>query len=634
MDKGLLNNRYRLVELVGSGGMAVVYKGMDTLLHRPVAIKILREAYAEDATFLGRFQQEARSAARLDHPNVVTVYDVGQDGNRHYIIMEYVDGEDLKTLIRREGRLGVERAVNIAMQIAAGVGHAHQAGIIHCDVKPQNVLLTSDGRVKVTDFGIARALSESGLTDSDVVWGSPLYFSPEQAAGERPTPASDVYSIGVVLYEMLAGAPPFQAEKATALALMHIREDPPLLSVHTHHVPPQLEWIVRKVLAKEPSARYRTANQLAMILQEYQRQGNQATGLLQVPAGQDAALYYVPAEPSPPPAPVESASGPDWLTWILAAVAFIAVVGLIPLWSGVYLTWTRASATPVPPPLETPVPTVALVAVPNVAGRLWEEARTDLEAVGLRFALEEDQESTEPEGTILQQTPGAGEVIPVGTEVRLRIAGPPQTVETPGVVDVPVEMARTWLEQTGLQVVEQIVWSTAPISTVIAQAPERGTVLQAGDVVTLTVSGGTSVHIVIDANLANLILLEQADIPQASLRPGDIFAVSLRWKAIARIDEQYVVFVHIIGSTGNLVAQDDGQPLQGTQPTNTWATGSSLWDLHQITLPQNVPAGTYQVRAGMYPPSHPESRLPVVDPGAASVESNSILIAEIEITRP
>jgi len=185
MEETLLNNRYRLVELLGSGGMAVVYKAVDTLLHRPVAIKVLREAYADDPSFLARFQQEARAAARLDHPNVVTIYDVGQEGNLHYIVMEYVEGEDLKTIIRREGPLSVDRAVDIAVQVAAGVGHAHKAGIVHCDVKPQNVLVTPEGVAKVTDFGIARALSESGLTDPDVVWGSPLYFSPEQAAGEK-----------------------------------------------------------------------------------------------------------------------------------------------------------------------------------------------------------------------------------------------------------------------------------------------------------------------------------------------------------------------------------------------------------------------------------------------------------------
>ncbi len=230
MDIPVLNQRYRLEELIGSGGMAVVYRGVDLLLQREVAVKVLREGYASDPAFLARFQREAQAAARLHHPNIVTIYDVGQDGNLSYIVMEYVAGKDLKSYIRQRGRLRVGEALSIAVQICAGAGHAHRAGVIHCDIKPQNVLVTDDGVVKVTDFGIARALSEVALTQAETVWGSPLYFSPEQAAGDPPSPASDVYSIGVTLYEMLAGAPPFQAEKSTALALKHLRDEPPPLA--------------------------------------------------------------------------------------------------------------------------------------------------------------------------------------------------------------------------------------------------------------------------------------------------------------------------------------------------------------------------------------------------------------------
>lgn len=644
MEERLLNRRYRLLEPLGSGGMAVVYKGVDTLLHRPVAVKILREAYATDPAFLARFQREARSAARLDHPNVVTIYDVGQDGNLHYIVMEYVEGEDLKSLIRRAGRLGVEQAVDIAYQIAAGVGHAHRMGIIHCDIKPQNILVTAEGVVKVTDFGIARALSETGLTDPEVVWGSPTYFSPEQAAGERPVPASDVYSIGVVLYEMLAGVPPFQAEKPAALAMMHLREEPQPLSLYNPQVPPQLEWIVRKLLAKEPSARYRTADQLAVVLQEYRARMAQATGAYATvfpsptppPApGQGGAAAPPPwptAPPRPEPTPVaaEPGAGPDWLTWFLGAVATIAVIGLIPLWAMVYRAWTRSERV-FPPMTGTPTATVAQVPVPNVQGLKWEEARSILEAAGLRFTLEEQKGAAAPEGTVLRQEPPAGQRAPAGSEVRLFIAGRPGTVKVPVLANVRSDLARAALEQAGLQVTEQVVWSTQPISTVLAQEPPAETEVPVGGMITLTVSGGTAVPIPIGANLGNLMILEQAEALQARVRPGEIFAVSLRWRPLTTISTRYVVFVHLIGPDGRLIAQEDVEPLRGTRPTNTWVPQMPLWDPHQVSLPADAPVGTYQVRTGMYPVGQPGNRLPVLDPGQASVEANSILIVHIEV---
>jgi serine/threonine-protein kinase len=252
----------------------------------------------------------------------------------------------------------------------------------------------------------------------------------------------------------------------------------------------------------------------------------------------------------------------------------------------------------------------------------------------LRFTLEEESETSEPEGTIVRQEPAPGQSVAVGTEVRLYIAGPPETVEVPGAIDTPIELARDWMEQAGLQVIEEIIWSTEPISTVIAQVPERGTQVQAGDLVTLTVSGGTSVPIEMNVNLANLILLEQAELRESTFSRGELLSVNLKWKALGNIDEQYVVFVHLIGPAGNLVAQQDVQPVQGTQPTNTWVPDTSRWDLHEFAIPTSAPAGTYQLRTGMYPPAHPENRLPVVDPGEASVDSNSILIAEIIVERP
>ena len=206
----VLNNRYRLVAQQGSGGMAVIYKAIDLSLGRTVAVKILRPSLTDDPAFLARFRNEARSVANLAHPNIVTVHDVGNDGPTHYIVMEFIEGQDLKRMIRQEGALGVERALNLAVQICGGIGFAHRAGLVHADVKPQNILVTRDDLVKVTDFGIAQALSDAAPGErQSVVWGSPHYFAPEQARGERPSPASDVYSIGIVMFEMLTGRLPY-----------------------------------------------------------------------------------------------------------------------------------------------------------------------------------------------------------------------------------------------------------------------------------------------------------------------------------------------------------------------------------------------------------------------------------------
>lgn len=382
----VLNGRYQLLERVGSGGMAVVYKAQDRALGRIVAIKMLQESLTSDEGFLRRFQREAHAAANLTHPNIVTVHDIGQDGHRYYIVMEFVDGRTLKQLIRQyadNGRfMPINRALDLTVQICNGIGYAHRANLVHCDVKPQNILVTHDEQVKVADFGIARAMSQATqqLT-TDQVWGTPQYFSPEQAAGEMPTPASDVYAIGVLMFEMLTGRLPFQAESHTALALKHIQEPPPPITIYNPSVPKQLEQIINKLLAKEPAGRYRTAGQLGRILGAYKERGQAETGTV-YPAPLVAAYQAQPqTSVSQPPTAVsptnipvaeqktqiyhhlstdgdesptqstpaqrviripanETAPGSDWTAIALGVIALIALLGLIPLWLMVYLAWT------------------------------------------------------------------------------------------------------------------------------------------------------------------------------------------------------------------------------------------------------------------------------------------------------
>ncbi|NLG83323.1 MAG: Stk1 family PASTA domain-containing Ser/Thr kinase, partial [Firmicutes bacterium] len=259
----VLGNRYRLEELIGEGGMALVYKAECSVLARPVAVKILRPQFAADAEFVERFRREAQAAARLSHPNIVTVYDVGQDKGLNYIVMEYVPGENLKEIIKREAPFTVARALNIARQICEALHHAHQHNIIHRDIKPHNIIITPEGLVKVTDFGIARAVSASTLTQDGAVLGSVQYFSPEQAKGAPVGVASDLYSLGCVLYEMLTGSVPFKGESPIAIALKHIQEDPAPLREFRPGIPATVENLVARALAKDPALRFPSA--LAML---------------------------------------------------------------------------------------------------------------------------------------------------------------------------------------------------------------------------------------------------------------------------------------------------------------------------------------------------------------------------------
>ncbi len=631
MEDVKLNERYRLLARIGSGGMAVVYKGVDVLLGRQVAVKVLRQRFASDPEFLERFQREARAAANLDHPNVVTVFDVGTDGDQHYIVMEFVDGQDLKTLIRQKGHLSVAETLDIATQIAAGVGHAHKAEVIHRDIKPQNVLVTQENCAKVADFGIARALSESGLTDPDTVWGSPIYFAPEQAAGDSPTPASDVYSIGVVMYEMLAGAPPFRADNPTALAMKHLREEPPPLALHNPQVPPRLEWIVRKVLSKEPSARYRTAEQLAHVLEEYQSQVEQPTRWQPTVT---APSPDVSAKKEPSKSELKTVQrrsfGSEALTWILSVVALVAVVGLIPLWWLVYRSYnTMATA----PPTVTPTAVITetqepvMVTVPRIVDRPVDEARRLLKRSGLELDITEEREAPGvEEGIVIEQDPPAGENIPIDTTVSVIISGPGQELTMPDVIGRSAEDMKAGLESMRLEVTIEDVWSTEPKGQVTAQQPKAGSTIRAGDSVTLTVSSGPDVTL--EANLDRKIILKSAVLPQRTFRPGEMLGATLRWQAIRPINQRYVVFVHLISADGDLVTQDDRQP---QLPTTHWSQSIEIVDPHQLTIPSWVPPGRYQLRTGMYPEGQPGNRLPVVDPGYTTQEANSILVLKIDV---
>ena len=358
-DEIILNNRYLLQARKGVGGMAMVYQAHDLTLERTVAIKLLRKDFSDRAEFRKNFHQEAKAAAKLSHPNIVTVHDFGIHDDQLFIVMEYVSGIDLKTYLKQHERLEIEESVDLILQACSGIGYAHRAGLVHCDIKPQNMLVTPDHQLKVLDFGIARALATIKPDEkTDIVWGSPQYFSPEQASGAAPSPASDVYSLGVIFYELLTGQLPFTAKTSKELAKLHREALAPSPRKSNPKIPIKLEQIIIKVLAKEPSARYRTADQLGKVIDHFQKEikeqplqhrsapPQKTNPKKRTPSQSEQTFQEVKITPirskiKPSPIPVLDHGGIntanqenefDWLTWFLALLTLIAVGGLIPFW--------------------------------------------------------------------------------------------------------------------------------------------------------------------------------------------------------------------------------------------------------------------------------------------------------------
>ncbi|HSM23630.1 MAG TPA: protein kinase [Anaerolineaceae bacterium] len=329
----VLANRYQLLQTLGSGGMAVVYRAKDLTLERYVAVKILRPDFSKDEDFRKRFHQEAKAAANLSHPNIVTVHDFGFDGDRLFIIMEYIPGTNLKAMIRELKVIPIDKALDLIIQASNGIGYAHRAGLIHCDIKPHNMLVSPDGRLKVTDFGIARALATIAPDEKNTyVWGSPQYLSPEQAVGLSPSPASDVYSLGVVLYEMLTGKLPFYSKDASELTRMHKEVIPISARIINPDIPQSLDQIILKVLSKEQSSRYRTADQFGRVLdslRETMKVGAYSKTPLEVFDNDPQEVILI--RKNTDHVTIQSDTF-DWKTALLALLAFLLAGGLIPFW--------------------------------------------------------------------------------------------------------------------------------------------------------------------------------------------------------------------------------------------------------------------------------------------------------------
>ncbi|MEO8246589.1 MAG: Stk1 family PASTA domain-containing Ser/Thr kinase [Chloroflexota bacterium] len=506
----LINGRYRLIAPLGEGGMATLWRAVDEQLDREVAVKLLRPQYSADPGFARRFKQEARSAGSLAHPNIVSVYDYGQDGEdaaTQYIVMQLVDGQDLSGLLRERGRLSVSDAVRIALGVAAALEAAHRRGIVHRDVKPGNILITDDGDVKVTDFGIARAVSETSMTVTGTTLGSVHYFSPEQARGDEVTGASDVYALGIVLYEMLTGRRPFEGDSAAGVALKRLTDDPPPPSEFNGNLPPALVAIVMRSLARDIADRYPDAGAMAEALRGYQRDPGAlppavVSGIpAPLPAAGSPTVYIPPpvqrpadrAPAMPPPARREpryvdepyrdDRGGTAWWTWLLGllGVVLLAAIGFI----GAQLLGLGGTTEPSPSAAVT-------FELPNWVDDPITAVRLDAEERGLTLDEVKEPSSDVERDRVISTEPQAGAEVTEGDTITVVVSdGPPETT-VPNISGQTVDQATNSLAAENLDV-GAIVYQydpAAPSGTVISTTPGAGEAVTEGSRVALVVSQG------------------------------------------------------------------------------------------------------------------------------------------------
>ncbi|HEX6500967.1 MAG TPA: Stk1 family PASTA domain-containing Ser/Thr kinase [Micromonosporaceae bacterium] len=485
----LLGGRYQVGELLGYGGMAEVHRGRDLRLGRDVAIKMLRTDLARDQTFQMRFRREAQNAAALNHPAIVAVYDTGEERGPTgetlpYIVMEFVNGRTLKEVLAVEGRLLPRRALEITADICAALEFSHRHGIIHRDVKPGNVMLTQTGQVKVMDFGIARALASGAatMTQTSAVIGTAQYLSPEQARGEPVDARSDVYATGCLLYELLAGHPPFVGDNPVSVAYQHVREDPRPPSEANPDVTPDVDAVVLKALAKNPINRYQSAAEMrADAMRAAAGRPVYATPVLREDA--TAATMPVPGAMVGPHnggsmARVGNAQRRRNSTWLLALLSVLGVLAVIALATGLYLA-NRKPATP----------------VPNLVGMTADDAARALTDAKLNGDPKTEPASGCTKNTVIDQDPKVGLKVDEGTTVHYTICGGPNMVKVPVLVNLTQEQAQTQLANAHLQGKFQAVDSDKQKGTVVKSDPPEGTSVQENATVTVFVSKGNEVSV-------------------------------------------------------------------------------------------------------------------------------------------
>lgn len=487
MMKGMVfAERYQLEDFIGQGGMSLVYRAVDIRTGHSVAVKILKSEYNSDKEFLERFQREAQAASLMSHHNIVNLLDVGVEGEYRYLVLEYVSGNTLKDIIRQKGRLSTNTAVQIAVRILSALQHAHDNGIIHRDIKPQNVLIHSDGHVKVADFGIARMTNAFTISKGDTVVGSVHYSSPEQATGSVVEATSDIYSTGVVLYEMLTGHVPFVGDTPVSVAMQHINDPPPPIADFAPETPPAVIAVVMKALSKKPADRYKSAREMADALIKAR------DGKLEVPPPVEPQAQGAPASAQKrvePQRAQQTARRPQDNTVrrhvrkkkrsagavILSALAVTGVLALLVL--GVINVYERVTRSAI---------------APDVEGLTVEEAMALTRRVGLNWQQTETNHDSVPAGVVISQIPEADADMEKGDSLLVTVSLGPVNATMISVVGSTYEEAAVKLKERGFGILVIKTTSSEQVGKVLAQSPQAGQTFAVGQDVELTISGGST----------------------------------------------------------------------------------------------------------------------------------------------
>lgn len=490
-DKNVLAGRYELIEKIGDGGMAIVYKAKDRLLKRFIAVKILKPEFVQDIKFVENFRKESHAAASLSHPNIVSIYDVGQEGNINYIVMELVSGKTLNELIKEEAPMDYRKAADIAKQVASGLSAAHKKGIVHRDVKPHNILMTEDGIAKITDFGIAKAVTNTTIVDSgkDNVMGSVHYFSPEQAKGTNVDEKSDIYSLGIVLYEMLTGKVPFDGDNPVTIALMQINEPVTPPSVFNHNVPPGLERIVMKAVEKQPKNRFDSADEMIDALDKMEVV-NRVVGDSIYDGAEELNEAYdnydnydtysfgreeLNKEAGRNKKSKGKGSKNKKKIAIIAAAVIVALAALVGIGFATGLFDKKD------------------IEVPDFRGMTIEEAEDKAEDLGIEVKIGKYEFSTEYEqDQIMDQDPNHGEMVAKGDTVTVDISKGGERGVIPNLIGKSEEDAKKMIEDYGFELgTVKEKESHEEKGTVIEQDPSAGSEGKQGDTINITISDGS-----------------------------------------------------------------------------------------------------------------------------------------------